>query len=60
MMTQVPRLGSRTQVSEYLIERVSDLAGRPVSRKTAVVWLEVMAGLIAVGIVVVIVRLTVK
>lgn len=56
----MPRPGSRTQVSEYLIERVSDLAGRPVSRKTAVVWLEVMAGLIAVGIVVVVVRLSVK
>lgn len=59
-MTQMPRPGNRIQVSEYLIERVSDLAGRPVSRKTALAWLEVMAGLITVGMVVVIVRLTVK
>jgi hypothetical protein len=59
-MTQMTRPGNRTQVSEYLIERVSDLAGRPVPRKTAVTWLEVMAGLITVGIVVVIVRLTVQ
>lgn len=59
-MTQMPRPGHHIQVSEYLIGRVSDLAGRPVSRKTAVVWLKVMTGLIAVGMVVVIVRLTVK
>lgn len=59
-MTQMPRPGNHIQVSEYLIERVSDLAGRPVSRKTAVVWLKVMAGLITVGIVVLIVRLIVK
>lgn len=59
-MTQMPRPGNHTRVSEYLIDRVSDLAGHPVPRKIAVAWLEVMAGLITVGIVVVVVRLIVK
>lgn len=56
---QMTRPGSYLQVSDYLIDRVSDLAGRPVARNKAVAWLEVMAGLVAVGIVVVAVRLTV-
>jgi hypothetical protein len=32
-MTQIARPGNRIHISEYLIDRVSDLAGRPVPRK---------------------------
>jgi len=56
----MPRPGNRLQVGEYLIERVSDLAGRPVPRKAAVAWLGTMAALIAVSSVVIVIRLTVK
>jgi hypothetical protein len=56
----MPRTGNCAQLGEYLIERVSDLAGRPVPRKSALAWLEVMAGLITVSVAVVIIRLVVK
>lgn len=56
----MPRTGNHMEIREYLIDRVSDLAGRPVRRKAAVAWLEVMAGLITVSVVVVIVRFTVR
>lgn len=56
----MPRPGNHIHIGEYLIERVSDIAGRPVPRKRAIAWLEVMASLIAIGIVVVVVRLTIR
>jgi hypothetical protein len=59
-MTQMPMSSNHAQIREYLIDRVSDLAGRPVPRKAAMAWLETMAALIAAGILAIIVRLTVK
>jgi hypothetical protein len=59
-MTRVPRVGNRTEIREYLIERVSDLAGHSVPRKAAVAWLEAMTALIAVSSIVIIIRLSVK
>jgi hypothetical protein len=56
----MPWAGSKMEIREYLAERVSDLAGRPVPRQAAMAWLETMAALIAVSSVVIIVRLTVK
>lgn len=56
----MPKAGDHKEIREYLVERVSDLAGRPVPRKAALAWLGAMAALIAISGVVIIIRLIVK
>lgn len=56
----MPRPSSQMHISDYVIERVSGLAGRPVPRKAALAWAEVMVGLVAVSVVAIIIRLTVS
>lgn len=59
-MTPMPKPDSFVGVYEYLIERVSDLAGSPVPRKAAKTWLCVMAAVVAVSGAVIIIRLTLR
>jgi hypothetical protein len=59
-MTRIPKPDTLTEAYEYLIDRVTDIAGGPVPRKAATTWLYVMAVAVAVSGVVIVVRLTVR
>jgi hypothetical protein len=59
-MTPMPKPDALMEVYEYLIDRVSDLAGGPVARKAAKTWLCLMTAMVAVSGAVIIIRLTVK
>ena len=59
-MSPTPKPDALRGVCEYLIDRVSDLAGGPVPRKAAKAWLCAMATAVAVSSVVIILRLAAR
>lgn len=56
----MPNSDALTEAYEYLLDRVTDLAGGPVPRKAATTWLCVMAAAVAVSGAVIIIRLTIR
>jgi hypothetical protein len=56
----MPKPDALTEAYEYLVDRVTDLAGGPVPRKAAATWLCVMAAAVAVSGAVIILRLSVR